>query len=94
MMDLITLAKAKRLIDSSIAGIDGVLAGKNCKIQSVEDITNGHRLTFSWNDDEGVARTSTVDVMDGNSIEEVEVKYASSQSGTTPPPSGSWMNIL
>ena len=28
--------------------------------------------------------------MDGNSIEEVEVKYASSQSGTTPPPSGSW----
>ena len=87
-MDIITLAASRRYTDSSIAGIDGVLAGKNCKIQSVEDITNGHRLTFSWNDDEGVARTSTVDVMDGNSIEEVEVKYASSQSGTTPPVSG------
>ena len=88
-MDIVTLSKAKRYVNSSIAGIDGVLAGKNCKIQSVENITNGHRLTFSWNDDEGVARTTTVDVMDGNSIEEVEVKYASSQSGTTPPPSGS-----
>ena len=51
MMDLITLAKAKRLIDSSIAGIDGVLAGKNCKLQSVEDITCGHRITFSLSDD-------------------------------------------
>lgn len=88
-MDLVTLSKSKKYIDSSIAGIDGVLAGKNCKIQSVEDITNGHRITFSWSDDEGVARTTTVDVMDGNSIEEVEVKYASSQSGTTPPPSES-----
>ena len=87
-MDIVTLSKARRYIDSSIAGIDGVLAGKNCKIQSVEDITGGHRITFSWNDDEGVARTTTVDVMDGNSIEEVEVKYASSQSGTTPPVSG------
>ena len=89
-MDIATLSKARRLIYNAIAGLDGPIAGKNCKIQSVEDITGGHRITFSWNDDEGVARTSTVDVMDGNSIEEVEVKYASSQSGTTPPPSGSW----
>ena len=92
-MDIATLSKAKRLIDSSIAGIDGVLAGKNCKIQSVEDITGGHRITFAWSDDEGVARTSTLDVMDGRGIESVEIKYAASSSGTTPPDNG-WSSTV
>ena len=88
-MDIVTLSKAKKYTDSSIAGIDGVLAGKNCKIQSVEDITNGHRITFSWNDDEDVARTVSIDVMDGRDIISTEIKYASSSSGTTPPSSES-----
>ena len=88
-MDIVTLSYAKRLIYNAIAGLDGPIAGKNCKIQSVEDITGGHRITFSWSDDEGVARTSTLDVMDGRGIESVEIKYASSQSGTNPPSSSS-----
>jgi len=92
-MDIVTLAAARRLIYNAIAGLDGPIAGKNCKIQSVEDITGGHRITFSWNDDEGVARTSTLDVMDGRGIESVEIKYAASSSGTTPPDSG-WSSTV
>ena len=95
MMDIVTLSKAKKYTDNSIAGIDGSLAGKNCKVQSVEDITGGHRITLSWNDDGDVARTYSFDVMDGRSIEDVEIKYASSQSGTTPPSgSGDWSTAV
>lgn len=68
--DAITYAKSQKYTDQSIEGTTGVLAGKNCRIQSVEDIEvgerTGKRITFSWyRDDESVARTTTVDIMDG-----------------------------
>ena len=59
-----TLAVAKKYTDDSIAGA-GALAGKPCQIQSITDITGGHRVTFLWKDNSNVDHTSTMDVMDG-----------------------------
>ena len=59
-----TLAVAKKYTDDSIAGA-GAIEGKPCQIQSITDITGGHRVTFLWVDNDGVSHTSTMDVMDG-----------------------------
>lgn len=59
------LAVSKKYTDSSIEGTAGVLAGKNCTIQSITDITGGHRITFAWTPDSGDPRTDYMDVMDG-----------------------------
>ena len=60
-----TLAVAKKHTDRSIEGITGSLAGKNATIESITDITGGHRVTFKWTADNGDVRTQTMDVMDG-----------------------------
>lgn len=65
-MDIVSYAKAKKYTDNSIEGTSGPLAGKNCQIQSVTPIEGGRRITFAWyKDGESVARTTTVDVMNG-----------------------------
>lgn len=69
-MNVIAYALAKQYTDVSIEGTGGVLAGKNAQIASIEDIEvddkKGKRVTFSWyKDDESVARTSVMDVFDG-----------------------------
>ena len=64
-MDLLALINAKKYTDDSIEGTAGVIAGKNCTIDSITDITGGHRITFKWTADSGSSRTSTLDVMDG-----------------------------
>lgn len=64
-MDVIDISVAKKYTDESIAGTAGALAGKNCKIQSITDITGGKRVTFEWTDDSSVSRTSTMDVFNG-----------------------------
>lgn len=74
-IDLVTYARAKKYTDESIEGTSGVLAGKNCQIQSSEPIEiegrTGTRITFAWyKDGETVARTTTVDVMDGEQGEQ------------------------
>lgn len=62
---------ANNYTDQSIEGTSGVLAGKNCTIQSVEDIENddglkGHRITFAWHDNDGdTVRTEYIDVYNG-----------------------------
>lgn len=65
-------ALSKGYTDQSIEGTSGVLAGKNCQISSIIEILDedekviGHRITFSWYaDGSSIARTDTVDVMDG-----------------------------
>lgn len=59
-------ALSKKYTDDSIEGTSGALAGKNCQISSIEDIEGGKRITFTWyKDGESIARTSTIDVMDG-----------------------------
>lgn len=60
-----TLAAAKKYTKESIEGITGSLAGKNATIDSITDITGGHRVTFKWTADNGDVRTQTMDVMDG-----------------------------
>lgn len=69
--DIVTYALNKKYTDDSIEGTSGVLAGKNCQIASIEDITvegkKGKRITFTWfKDGETVARTETMDVFDGD----------------------------
>lgn len=59
-----TLALARKYTDDSIAGAGG-LEGKPCQIQSITEITGGHRVTFLWVDNNGDSHTSTMDVMDG-----------------------------
>lgn len=50
--------------DESIAG-GGAVAGKPCQIESIEDIENGHRITFMWELDDGTVKRQSMDVMDG-----------------------------
>lgn len=59
-----TYAVARKYTDDTVAGA-GALAGKPCQIQSITDITGGHRVTFLWVDNLGTEHTSTMDVMDG-----------------------------
>lgn len=59
-------ATSKKYTDDSIEGTAGVIAGKNCTIDSITDITGGHRVTFKWTADNGDVRTATMDVMDGD----------------------------
>ena len=59
-----TLALAKKYTDDTVAGAGG-LEGKPCQIQSIEAITGGNRVTFLWEDNDGVEHTDTMDVMNG-----------------------------
>lgn len=58
------LALSMQYTEDSLDGV-GAIAGKPCQIQSITDITGGHRITFLWVDNEDVSHTSTLDVMDG-----------------------------
>ena len=48
-MDVIDISVAKKYTDDTVAGA-GAVAGKPCQIQSITDITGGHRVTFLWVD--------------------------------------------
>lgn len=50
--------------DESIAG-GGAIKGKNCQIDSIEDIEGGHRVNFKWELDNGTVLTEHMDVMNG-----------------------------
>jgi len=58
------LAASMQYTDESMQGA-GAVAGKPCQIQSITDITGGHRVTFLWVDNAGTSHTSTMDVKDG-----------------------------
>lgn len=66
------LAICNTYTDDSLEGV-GAIAGKPCQIQSVADITGGHRITFLWVDNSDVEHTSTLDVMNGKGISTVSV---------------------
>lgn len=68
-MDVIDISVAKKYTDDTVAGA-GAVAGKPCQIQSITDITGGHRVTFLWVDNSSVSHTSTMDVMDGEKGED------------------------
>ena len=56
----------KEYVDETIEGA-GAVRGKPCQIQSITDITGGHRVVFLWEDNSGTSHTSSLDVMDGTS---------------------------
>ena len=64
-MDILTLALSKKYVDESILGVNGVLAGKNCTIERIEPIDNGHRVVFAWTADTGEKRTDTLELYNG-----------------------------
>ena len=63
-MDIETLALAKKYTDESLLG-GGAVAGKNCIIEDITDITGGQRITFKYTLDDGTVKTRTMDVMNG-----------------------------
>lgn len=65
-------ALSRKYTENTIAGA-GAVAGKPCQIQSITDITGGHRVTFLWKDNSNVDHTSVMDVMDGKGIKAVAV---------------------
>ena len=64
-MDIVSYALSHKYTDDSIAG-GGISAGKNCTVDSITEITDGHRMTFKWTLDNGTVKTGTMDVMDGD----------------------------
>ena len=55
-LNILTLAMAKKYTDNSLAGA-GAIAGKPCQIQSIEEITGGHEITFLWVDNNGTSQS-------------------------------------
>ena len=60
----IALGASKTYTAETVAGA-GAIKGAPCQIQSISEITGGHRVTFLWVDSEETEHTSTMDVMDG-----------------------------
>lgn len=63
-MDVKTLGAANAYTDETVVG-GGAIKGKNCTVDSITDITGGHRVTFKWTLDDGTVLTGTMDVMNG-----------------------------
>ena len=63
----------KQYVDDSILGTTGPLAGKPCTINSITNIEGGKRVTFGWYDNSGSSHTSTMDVMDGAEVTQIEI---------------------
>lgn len=64
-MDLIAFSLAKSYTDNSIAGTEGVIAGKNCTIKSIVKNGDTNTITFEWTADDGTTRTETMSIKDG-----------------------------
>lgn len=67
-LNTINYALSKTYTDQSISGISGVLAGKNCVIDKIEDKNGAHYVTFKWTADDGTVKTQTMVVEDGDPI--------------------------
>ena len=56
---------SKIYTDSSLKGISGTLAGKNCTISKTEEVEGGTNITFTWTADDGTKKNTTIFVKDG-----------------------------
>jgi len=63
-LDIISYALSMGYTDETVIG-GGAIKGKNCTIDSIDDIPNGKRITFLWTLDDGSTRTTTMDVLNG-----------------------------
>lgn len=73
-LNIPTLAAARKYTDGSISGYTGVLAGKNCKIQSITPTANNSNIiTFAWTKDDGTQKTTDLEVMNGVGITNIQI---------------------
>lgn len=64
MNNITILALAKGYTNETVIG-GGAIKGKNCVIESIENIEGGHKVTFLWTLDDGTEQRETINVMDG-----------------------------
>lgn len=69
-LDKKVYAASKKYTDHSIEGIAGVLAGKNCTIESCTKANGRTTIVFKWTADNGDVRRTTMTVLDGTPIYE------------------------
>lgn len=69
----ITYVLSQDYTDESIKGTSGVLAGKNCTIESsiYEDGVN--TIVFKWTADDGTTRRTTIQIKDGLSVADYSI---------------------
>lgn len=77
--DVVTYVLSKGYTDDSIKGIDGVLAGKNCTIESSTYESGINTIVFKWTADDGTTRRTTIEVRDGESGGDYGIVNTSSQ---------------
>lgn len=70
-LDIVVYAMGTNYTDEEVAG-GGAIKGKNCVVDSITDITGGHRVTFKWTLDNGTVTTGSMDVMNGTKGEKGE----------------------
>lgn len=61
-------ALSRKYTNDSILGINGVLAGKNCTIESATKSNGLTTVVFKWTADNGTERTESIEVEDGTPI--------------------------
>ncbi len=64
MNNITILALAKGYTNETVIG-GGAIKGKNCVIESIENIEGGHKVTFLWTLDDGTEQRETMNVMNG-----------------------------
>lgn len=70
-LNTVTYALSKKYTNDSISGVSGVLAGKNCTIDSIVKVDGVNTVTFKWEDASvtpAVTRTTQMIVNDGIGI--------------------------
>lgn len=82
MISVETLAASKKFTSESLLG-GGAVVGKNVTISSITPMDGGNRITFSYTLDDGTAKTSTLDVMNGINGTDGQ-KGKQGESGKTP----------
>lgn len=71
-LDKKALAAAKKYVDLTADSL-GAVKGAPCTIKSTTKVSDGTNITFEWTGTSGTKQTSTIKVMDGLSITDVEV---------------------
>lgn len=67
-MDLLSYLFSRKYTNNSIRGISGVLAGKNCTIESATKQNGITTVIFKWTADDGVIKRTNIQVEDGTPI--------------------------
>lgn len=58
------IAVSRKYTDEEVLG-GGAIKGKNCTIESTEEVEGGQNITFKWTLDDGTVRRTTIFVKDG-----------------------------